>query len=163
MYDPNKAHYVVATGIVVKDGKFLITRRGPNEKVFPNLWTVPGGKLEVEDYKNRPFDAEDFVWYNIFEDLVKREIIEEVGVRVKNIRYVTSLAYIRPDGIPTVVISLLVDHADGEIKLCNDLTEFAWVSLEEAKNYKLIGGIYEELEMADKVLKGEREIVWKKS
>ena len=51
MYDKNKAHYVVVTGIIIKDGKFLITKRAPTEKAFPNEWTVPRGKLELDDYK----------------------------------------------------------------------------------------------------------------
>lgn len=27
--DPNKAHYVVATAIIIKDGRYLITKRAP--------------------------------------------------------------------------------------------------------------------------------------
>lgn len=42
MYDKNLAHYVVVTGILVKDGKFLITKRADWEKAFPGKWTVPG-------------------------------------------------------------------------------------------------------------------------
>jgi len=159
--DPNKAHYVVATGIIVKDGKYLITKRSPNEKAFPNLWTVPGGKLEMNDYNKRPKDTSSH-WYNICEDIVRREIMEETGLKIKNIRYLTSLAFIRPDNIPVVVISLFADHHDGEIKLCEDLIDYAWVTLEEAKNYELIEGIYEELEMLDKLLKGEKVGEWKK-
>ena len=57
MFDPNKAHYLVVTGIILKDGKYLITKRSPAEKAFPNLWTVPGGKLELNDYTKRPKDT----------------------------------------------------------------------------------------------------------
>jgi hypothetical protein len=46
--------------------------------------------------------------------------------------------------------------------LDQSLTEYAWISLEEAKNYKLIEGIYEELDMLDKILKGKRVDEWKK-
>ena len=70
MYDPNKAHYVTVTGIIVKDGKFLIAKRSPTEKTFPNVWTVPGGKLERNDYEKRPKDTKD-AWYNIFEALLR--------------------------------------------------------------------------------------------
>ena len=49
MQDPEKAHYVVATGIIVKDGKFLIAKRSEKEKRWPGRWTVPGGKLEKKD------------------------------------------------------------------------------------------------------------------
>lgn len=152
MYDQNKAHYLVVTGIIIKDGKYLITQRAPTEKAFPNEWTVPGGKLEMSDYINRPKDTSEH-WYNIFEDVLIREIREEVDLGVKNIKYLTSMVYIRSDNIPTIIVSLYADYIDWEIKLCDALTDFAWVTLEESKNYKLIEWIYEELEMLDKVLK----------
>jgi len=161
MYNPNKSHYVVVTCIIVKDGKFLITKRAPTEKTFPNQWTVPGGKLEVSDYKSRPKDTSEH-WYNVLENLTKREVFEETALKIKNIKYVTSLVYIRPDNIPTLIISLYADFDSGEIKLEPSLTEYAWIDLGEAKNYPLIEGIYEELEMLDKILKGDEVGEWKK-
>jgi len=161
MYDPQKAHYLVVTGIIIKDGKFLIVKRASTEKAFPNQWTVPGGKLELDDYAKRPKDTSSH-WYNIFEDLLKREVMEEVGLKIKNIRYLTSLSYIRPDNIPTIIVSLFADHDEGEPQLCPDLTEYVWITLEEAKNYELIEGIYEELEMLNKLLKGESVGTWQK-
>lgn len=161
MFDPEKAHYLVVTGVVVKDGKYLITRRASTEKAFPNQWTVPGGKLEMSDYTKRSKDTSAH-WYNIFENLLKREVMEEVGLEIKNIGYLTSLAYLRSDNIPTIIISLYADHSSGKVKLCSALTEFAWVTLKEAKNYDLIEGIYEELEMLDKRLKGEEISTWSK-
>jgi len=162
MYDPNKAHYVVVTGIIIKDGKYLIAKRAPTEKAFPNLWTVPGGKLGLKEYSSRQKDTSSH-WYNIFEDLLRREVREETGLAVKNIRYLTSLSYVRDDGIPTIIVSLFADYDQGEILLSSELTEHVWVSLEEAKKYELIEGIYEELEMLDRYLKGEELRVWRKS
>ena len=161
MYDPKKAHYIVVTGIILKDNKYLITKRAPFEKAFPNQWTVPGGKLESNDYTKRPKDTSAH-WYNIFENVIKREIMEETNLEIKNIKYLTSLAYLRDDGIPTLIVSLFADHKDGEVKLCPALTEYAWVTLEEAKNYDLIEGIYEELKILDAHLKGKQVIEWKK-
>ena len=46
------------------------------------------------------------------------------------------------------------DPVGEEVKLCPALTEYALVTLEEAKNYELIEGIYEELEMPDRLLGG---------
>ena len=162
MYDLNKAHYVVVTGIILKNGKYLIAKRAPSEKAFPNQWTVPGGKLEMGDYSKRQKDTSAH-WYNIFEATLRREVLEEVGLKIKNIRYLTSLAYIRDDGIPTIIVSLFADHAGGEVKLCPALSEFAWVTPEEAKNYGLIEGIYEELEMLDSFLKEGKTGEWRKN
>jgi 8-oxo-dGTP pyrophosphatase MutT (NUDIX family) len=162
MYDRNKAHYVVVTGILVRDGKYLITRRAPWEKAFGGKWTVPGGKLEVLDYALRKKDTGEH-WYNIFEEVLRREVVEEVGLSVEHIGYVTSMVYIRPDGIPCIIVSLYAQAKEGEVRLCQALTEYAWVSLEEAKGYELIEGIYEELEMLDAQLKTGKQKIWKKT
>jgi 8-oxo-dGTP pyrophosphatase MutT (NUDIX family) len=151
--DKNLMHYLVVTGILVKDGKFLIVKRADWEKAFPGRWTVPGGKLEVFDYVLREKDTPHH-WYNVFEDLLKREVEEEVGLEFENIGYVTSMVYIRPDRVPCLIVSLYADAKEGEAKLCNALTEYAWVDLKEAKDYDLIEGIYEELEILEGVLKG---------
>jgi len=161
-YDKNQAHYVTATVILVnKEGKFLIAKRADWEKAFPGKWTVPGGKLEVLDYALREKDT-SVHWYNILDDLVKREVLEEVGLGIKNIGYVTSLVYVRSDKIPSLIISLWAEPVSEnlEIKLCDALTEYKWVNLEEARNYDLIEGIYEELEILDKRLKTGKIEEW---
>jgi len=160
-YDKNKLHYVVVTGILVdENNKFLITKRANWEKAFPGRWTVPGGKLEVLDYALRQKDTASH-WYNVLENVLKREIMEEVGLEIEDINYVTSLVYIRDDNIPCLIISLWAKPKTKNVQLCNALTEFKWVDLQEAKNYDLIEGIYEELEILDKHLKtGERK-EWK--
>jgi len=162
-YDKNQVHYVTATVILVnKEGKFLIAKRADWEKAFPGKWTVPGGKLEVLDYALRQKDTSKH-WYNVVEDLCKKEVKEEVGLEIKNIEYVTSLVYIRGDGIPSLVVSFWAEPVGEEIKLCPALVEYKWVSLEEARNYNLIEGIYEELEMLNKKLKKGEVSEWKKN
>jgi NADH pyrophosphatase NudC (nudix superfamily) len=89
--------------------------------------------------------------------------MEETNLEIKNIKYLTSLVFIRPDNIPVVVLSFFADHHKGNIKLSSELTEYAWVTLEESKNYELIGGIYEELEMLHNHLNGRTQENWKKS
>lgn len=160
-FDESKAHYIVVTGVIIKDGRYLITKRAEWEKAFPNEWTVPGGKLEMGEYTSRAKDTSSH-WYNIFENLLRREVSEETGLKIKNIRYLTSLSYIRSDGIPTIIVSLFADYDSGEVKLCRALTEFAWVTLEESKKYKLIEGIYEELEMRDNLLHENKLSEWGK-
>jgi len=162
MYDKNQVHYITATVILVnKDGKYLIAKRADWEKAFPGKWTVPGGKLEVLDYALRQKDTSEH-WYNIVENLCKKEVMEEVGLEFKNLNYVTSLVYIRPDNIPSLIISLWAESVGEVIKLCSALTEYKWVNLEEAKNYDLIDGIYEELEILDKKLRTGQNQEWEK-
>jgi len=154
MYSKNLVHYVVVTGILIKDGKYLIVKRADWEKAFPSKWTLPGGKLEISDYVLRKKDTSEH-WYNVLEDVLKREMLEEVGLEVENLGYVASMVYIRPDQVPCLIVNLSADikrNTTEQIILCNALTEFAWVSLEEAKGYDLIEGIYGELEILDKQL-----------
>jgi 8-oxo-dGTP diphosphatase len=147
-------HEVAITAIIVKDGKYLITKRSASKKRFPNMWTVPGGKMETSDYVNLPKDTADY-WYNVLEKVLRREVKEEVGLEITNITYVTSLAAVHEGKDPSLVISCLADWAGGEVTLQKEeCDEFAWVGLEEAKNYQLIDGIFDELLMADNQRKG---------
>ncbi len=141
-----KAHYIAVTGIIRKGDKFLICKRSPNEKVFPNKWCVPGGKLEQGDFINSSKDTNDH-WFGVFEKTLIKEVKEETDLDISNIGYVSNLALIRPNGFSTIIVSLSADHAMGEVKLNEDeLTDHAWVTLEEAKKYDLIENIYEQLE-----------------
>jgi len=153
-------HIVAVTGIVVKDGKYLITRRNLNKKAFPGKWTVPGGRLEIEDYINLPKDTSEH-WYNILEKVLKREVKEEVGLDIKNIKYLTSMTFLRGEE-PDLIISFYADYTEGKVVLDDESVDFKWVSLEEARSYDLIEGIYEELVMLDNLLKGNKIIGWKK-
>lgn len=159
--EEKKLFKVVITAIVVKEGKYLVLQRAAWEKKFPSRWTVPGGKLSTEDYIHEPKDTPDY-WYNVLEKTLRREVKQESGLEIKNIRYVTSLADAREGQDPSLVISCLADYASGDIKMDDSMTDSKWVSLEEAKSIDLIEGIYEELEMAEAVLKGKEIGEWKK-
>ncbi len=144
-----KAHYIAVTGIIKKDGKYLICKRSPNEKAFPNKWCVPGGKLEVKDFVNTPKDTSAH-WFGVFEKALKREVKEETNLDITNLGYVSNLAFLRNNGFSTVIVSLFADHAEGSVVLKEDeLTEHAWVTLDEAKKYDLIENIYEQIEKVD--------------
>jgi 8-oxo-dGTP pyrophosphatase MutT (NUDIX family) len=145
-----KAHYISVTGIVRNsEGKYLITKRGPNEKLFANKWCVPGGKLQQSDFVNDKKDTSDH-WLDVFEKVLQREIREETGMEIKNIGYVSNLALLRPNGFSTLIVSLHADHASGDVVLGGEeLSDFAWVTLEEAKSYDLIENIYEQIEKVD--------------
>lgn len=154
-------HEVVITAIIVKDNKFLVIKRSANKKRFPNMWTVPGGHLETDDYTKLKKDTKDY-WYNVLEKTLAREVMEEVGLKIKDVDYITSLATIHKDGAPSLVISCLAHFSSGKVKLqVDEADDFAWVSFKEAQKYDLIDGILDELYMADLRLKGKK-VVWQK-
>ncbi len=152
-YQDHHLHYVSATAIIHKKDKYLITKRSSHEKAFPNMWTVPGGKISVEDYVKLPKPTPS-AWYGAIEEALKREVKEEVNLQIKNVRYLIDMTLIRPDGVPVVVLSFYADYKSGKVKLDTDAVDFAWVTRKEAARYELIEGIYEEIVMADKLVKG---------
>lgn len=154
-----KAHYVVVTGIIKKQNKYLICKRSPFEKAFPEKWCVPGGKIECKDFINTLKDTSSH-WLDIFEKTLQREIFEETGIKIKNMGYVSNLAFIRPNGFSTLIVSLYAEHDEGEVILNKDeLTEYAWVTLEQAKKYDLIENIYEQIEKVHKIHKKNKKRV----
>ena len=143
-----KLHEVPVTAIINKDGKYLIIRRSKTEKKFPGMWAVPGGRLEFSDYKDLPKDTNHH-WFNVVEKTLRREIEEEVGLQVDNIDYLTSLAMMVGE-YPSLILSFTADYKSGEVTLLEEeLDKAEWVTLEEAKEYNLIEGIYDQLVMAN--------------
>lgn len=149
--DP-RLHFVVATAIIVKNGQFLIIKRAPYEKAFPNRWTVPGGKLVFDEYKDLPKSAQYGQWYNLVEWVLRKEVREEVSLEIEKPQYLCDLVFVRPDGYPVVTLSYWAHYKSGEVKLNKDHTEYAWVTLEEAKNHDLIEGIWDELKLVEDLL-----------
>jgi 8-oxo-dGTP pyrophosphatase MutT (NUDIX family) len=149
---PNQeAHRIATTAIIFRDdGRMLITKRAPHKKVWPNRWTVPGGGLETDDYTttepSHPGSTPQ--WYNALEQSLRREVREEVGLEVSKPWLVCDLAFIRPDGVPVVVLSYAADLVSGEVTHDEDTVAHAWVTVEEAAAYDLIDGIHEELRLA---------------
>ena len=148
-------HRIATTCIIYnKDRKYLVTKRSPHKKVHPNKWTVPGGGMTVDDYINTPQTYPE-QWYGSVMKSLKREIKEEVNVEVGEVSYLLDLTFIRPDGIPVVVLSYYAPYVSGEVKLDEDAVEYKWVSLAEAKTLDFITGISHEIELVEKILKNK--------
>lgn len=156
----DKLFYVVANVVVYResDGKCLILKRDPREKVHPNKYAVPGGKLEHKDLDiNNPTrmngDVIDFE--GAVEDLLAREVHEEAGVEIENkLYYLNSVAYVRPDGIPVLLIKFAAKYKTGDVVLeVGGFTDHAWVDAEEIKSYECIAGISEEVAQTIEIFK----------
>ncbi len=133
--------------------RYLVTKRSPFKKAHPNKWTVPGGGLTTDDYTSRPQTHGNAGWYGAVEQALFREIKEEVTISIGEPKYLLDLTFIRPDGVPVLVLSYYAPYLSGEVKLDEDSVDFKWVTLTEAKELDLISGIYEEIEMVEKILK----------
>ena len=153
----DKLFYFVANVLVYRkhDGRCLILKRDMREKVHPGRWATPGGKMEWADFdlKNPTRMNGDVIDYlNSVENLLKRETREEAGIELEDdFRYINSNTFIRPDGIPVVLIKLAAPYKSGEVVLEEgSFTDSAWVNAEEIKDYECIDGIEWEVEQAIK-------------
>jgi 8-oxo-dGTP diphosphatase len=149
-------HRITSTAIIYKDGKYLLLRRSLDKKAFPGKWTVPGGGLETDDYINTPKTTKNH-WYFAIGNSLRREIKEECNLEVGKIKYLLDIAFIKPDGTPAIILSFYCPYKSGEVKLDEDNIDYAWISYEKAKEYDMVDGLLEEIEMINKILKGENE------
>lgn len=147
-----KLFYFVANVVIYRDSdkRCLILKRDEQEKVHPGRYGVPGGKLEWKAMDvNKPTringDVLDFE--NAVEDLLKREAMEEAGVEIENdFKYINSVAFVRPDETPVILVKFTAKYKSGDVKLEKGaFTDYAWVNEEEVKNYECIDGVKEEI------------------
>ena len=98
----SEQHVRVGIGVIVcKDGKFLIQRRKGSHG--SGTWSIPGGHLEFNEQ---------------FEDTAKREVFEETGVEIKNVRFGALTNDILSDeGKHYVSIWLISDYAGGNERI----------------------------------------------
>ena len=160
-----KLHRIASTAIIYKkqkeEVKYIITQRSLEENAFPGMWTVPGGTLETDDYINTKKTTKD-LWYFGLEKSLRGEIREEVNLEVGKVKYLLDIVFIRPDGVPVVILSWHCPYKSGKVKYDKDTINHAWVTCKQAKKYDLIDGILEEIEMVDKILKGEKNVSYKR-
>ncbi len=148
----DKLMYFVVNAVVYResDSRCLILKRSMREKVHPGRYAVPGGKLEWAQFdlsKPSRVNGDVLDFENALEDLLAREVQEEAGITIQpHLAYLNSVFFIRPDGIPVILIKMAAKYNNGEVKLEEGaFDDFAWVGEEEIKNYECIDGIAEEV------------------
>ncbi len=156
----NELHRIAITGIIWRINEegtreYLITKRSMEKKAWPGKWTVPGGGLETNDYMSQEAtyqNSESPQWYSAVENTLRREIREEAAIEVSDVEYLVDIAFVRPDGIPTIVLSYYCKYASGEVTINNESMDFAWIPVADVSKYELIQGIDHEIEMVEERL-----------
>ncbi|RKL65153.1 DNA mismatch repair protein MutT [Salipaludibacillus neizhouensis] len=114
-------------GAIFKNGKWLIIERSKKEEHAGGLLSIVGGKVENEGNSS-----------DILERTVKHEIVEEVGVEVKdNLKYVHSTSFVTDKGERVVDIVFLCEYSSGEAfpKSPDEVERVLWLSTEEVLNH----------------------------
>lgn len=109
-------------GAIRKDNKWLIIQRSTKEEHAGGQLSLVGGKVDPEGNTSE-----------ILERTVQREIVEEVGVTVKNLKYVHSTSFITDRGDHVVNVIFLCEYESGEAyPTCTDEVENVfWFTTEE--------------------------------
>lgn len=151
--------FEVVVGVFVKKriegiSKYLIVKRSPGVKSFPNMWVPPGGHLDLADFVDRPKDAGN-CWANPLTLAINREIMEETGLTIGPPTYVMNRVFVKNGGwlddvlTPVIIFSFTAPYVDGDVTLkMDEVCDYRWVTWDEARSYPMIDGVIDELAVA---------------
>ena len=114
----NKLPKVGVAVIIIKDSKVLLgLRKGSHSE---GTWAFPGGHLEFNES---------------WENCARREVHEETGIKIKNIRFVTATNDIlKKENKHIITLFMLADFASGKVQIkepdrCERWEWFGWDKL----------------------------------
>ncbi|HKC04438.1 MAG TPA: NUDIX hydrolase [Patescibacteria group bacterium] len=126
--------FLVNVSTIIFDGKnrVLLGLRSPNEDVFPNLWGIPGGKVDAKD--------------KTIEEGLKREVREEMGIEIKNTKLIKNNIRIKSDGQPVIYMIFRSEIASGVPEPKEDTVKVAWFEFDKISKDKLTPSTYDAIE-----------------
>jgi 8-oxo-dGTP diphosphatase len=113
-----KAYGLTVRGIIKNDfAEILIVKRHPKSRTDPEMWELPGGKVENGEH---------------FADALVREIKEETNLDV-NVGDFCEAIQNDYSHKRTVQIMMYLENIEGEVKISDEHTDWMWASLEKIK------------------------------
>lgn len=121
--DP-KLHSVIVNAVIFDGDKVLVSQRSFEEAHEPGKWTIPGGKI----------DRTEGDVFNIIEDTLAREVMEETGVEIeKEVQMITNNTFIRSNGQHVIAMVFKCKYKSGEAKPLEDTIDCKWVTKDEVE------------------------------
>ena len=102
----------VVVGVIMDGDKFLVERRDLNEKLDPGVTCLPGGHV----HKNESF-----------EEALTREMFEELGIVVKEARFICRNFYVASNGERQNAHCFLIVKYEGK-PVCRSAKEIFWTN-----------------------------------
>jgi len=120
----NKKVQIVTSAFIQNQNKFLIVKRAADETFLPNMWELPGGKVEPEENPNIS---------------VLREIQEECGLKIAVINPGVINSYVSKERnthyVEIFYLCTIMNKTD-EVKLSEEHSEYQWISKGDLENFK---------------------------
>jgi 8-oxo-dGTP diphosphatase len=118
-------HPIVGVGgVVIRKSNVLLIRRGTDP--LKGEWSIPGGMLELGESLT---------------DGVRREVLEETGLRVRPLEAVAVLDRVEKNGKRVryhyVIIDYVCRPAGGRLKPGSDVLDARWVERKELPRYRI--------------------------
>ena len=114
-----KGYGLTVRGVIKNnEDNILIVKRHPKSKTDPEMWELPGGKVEKGEH---------------FTDALIREIKEETNLdcEVGDFCEAVQNDYSHKR---TVQIMMYLEDIKGDVKISEEHTEYMWASIEKIKN-----------------------------
>lgn len=89
----------VVVGIILKGSKFLVEHRSPDEEIDPDIVCLPGGHVKPNES---------------WEQALKREMREELGIEVEELKFVCKNFYVASNGERQSAHCFLITSYKGE-------------------------------------------------
>ena len=126
-----KSYGLTVRGIIRNDsGEILIVKRHPKSKTDPEMWELPGGKVEKGEH---------------FADALIREIKEETNLDV-NVGDFCEAVQNDYSHKRTVQLMMYLDDVEGSVEISEEHTEYMWASIEKIKSLELSSSFKKVLE-----------------
>ena len=100
----------VVVGIIVKGDKFLVERRRWDETIDPGIVSLPAGHVEPNES---------------LENALKREMLEELGIKVTEFRFVCKNFHVASNGEKQHAYCYIITDYEGT-PVCKDAQEILW-------------------------------------
>lgn len=117
-----KPYGLTVRGIMKNEnGEILIVKRHPKSRTDPEMWELPGGKVEKGEF---------------FVDALVREIKEETNLDVKVGDFAEAVQndYMQKR---TVQLMMHLEDVEGEVKISEEHTDWMWASLDKIKTLEI--------------------------